>query len=141
VPIRGDFKALEKLIASTGRIASGELVRASIRTMGRTSFDLAVSGAEAGRNPQGRAWKKKKDGGRALSKVAGRLRLKLQNRVGFEVRSTNEVDFFHQKGAKRRGTKWRLPVRRILPKKAMPKPWREVIVERLNADWYRAFDR
>lgn len=133
---KGDYRALEKIIASTGRIASEQLVRNSVRAFADESRKLAVEGAEAGKNPQGRPWRKLKSGGRALRSYASRMRLKIRDKRGFELRVADDVALVHQRGAKRKGTKWKLPARRILPKKSLSKPWAARITERLDREWY-----
>lgn len=134
---KGDFRALQKIIASTGRIASEELTRNSVRTFGRVSHDLALEGASAGRNPQGRAWKQlKKNGGRALRWMAATLKLRIRNGRGFEIKSSSDIANYQQHGWKRQTMKKKTPARRVLPKRALPKPWRDRIVPALENEWY-----
>ncbi len=133
---KGDYRHLEKLISQMGRIASEELVRNSVRAFGDESRDLAIEGAQAGKNPQGRPWRRLKRGGVALRGYAGKMRLKIRDKRGFTLAVSDDVALIHQRGAKRQGTKWKLPARRILPKKAIPKPWAVRITNRLNHEWY-----
>ncbi len=133
---KGDYRSLEKIISATGRIASEELVRNSVQAFADETHRLAVEGAQAGKNPQGRTWKKLKTGGVALRSYAGRMRLKIRAKRGFEIRVADKVSLIHQRGAKKQGTKWKLPARRILPKKAMPKPWADRVTARLNTEWF-----
>ena len=137
---RGDWRQLEKIIAGAGRVASGALIQKSVKTFGSVSYELARRGAAAGTNPQGRRWKPLKRGGRALAGAAGSLSLKTR-RTGFTIESSHSKLRFHQYGARRRGTKWKLPARRILPKKSLPKQWREPIVEKLREEWFGNFDK
>lgn len=131
---RGDYRKLAKLIEATGRIANGELAKKSTRAIGDETFKLAKAAASAGQNPAGRKWKAKKRGGRALARVAATLKLQ-GNASGFRIFSGNHTYRYHQYGANRRGTKWRLPKRAILPTKAMPKRWQTVVVARLDKDF------
>ncbi len=138
--VKGDFRKLAKLITAAGRVASMALVQENLKTMGSVSHQLAQRGAAAGQNPQGRAWKPLKRGGRALSGAAGSLHLQVTS-TGFKIESSQSWLRIHQRGAKKRGTKWRLPARRILPKKALPKSWETPIVEAVRAEWAAEFGK
>lgn len=129
---RGDYSKLAKIIEMTGRVADGELARKSIQTIADTSKTLALEGARAGRNPQGRAWRKLKTGGIPLRSFASKIKLRVRLNEGFTLTVADEIAMVHQRGAKRRGTKWKLPARRTLPKGSLPKPWLAVIVPGLD---------
>lgn len=128
--LKGNWgRKLQKMIAETQKVAKGDFQASTVKVLGDISYDLAQKGAEAGVNPQGRKWKRlKKGGGMPLRGVARRLGLDTQ-RTGYAIKSREGWLYYHQKGAKRRDTKWRLPVRRILPKKALPKRWAEPMMD------------
>jgi len=138
---RGDWKKLDKILRASGRIVSKELLRRSARAFGETTFRLAKQGAQEGKNPFGRRWRRlKKTRGIALRSVAGSLRLRVRS-IGFDVQTSKPWARYQNFGASKRGTKWRLPKRGILPKKSLPKPWREAVVSKLEAEWYGNFGK
>lgn len=150
---RQDFSKLDRLIKSAARAASGVVGRNALKAMGKVSHDLAVQGAAAAKNPMGRPWKKLKRGGTALRQMAGSLSLRVAL-TQFRIASKYPWAGFHQRGAKAarksgplppRGvkgaslskTRWKLPKRSILPKKALPKPWKEPVYEAAANAWRR----
>lgn len=151
---RQDFGQLARVIRSATRVAQGVVGHKAIRAMGDTTHKLAVDGARAARNAAGRAWKPlKKGGGRALRMMAGSLGLKV-GLSQFRVRSRYPWAGFHNKGAqaaRKAGplppkgikgaslakTRWRLPKRSILPKKSLPKQWKEPVYAAAAAAWNR----
>lgn len=150
---RQDFGKLDKLIKAAARVAQGAVGREALKAMGKVSFDLAVQGAQAGKNPAGRAWKPLKRGGTALRMMAGSLSL----RVGlaqFRIASRYPWAGFHQRGAKARrktgplppkgvrgaslsSSRFRLPKRAVLPKRSLPKPWKDPVYEAAANAWKR----
>lgn len=139
--IRGDWKKLDKIIRASGRIVSKELLRKSARVFGETTLRLARQGAEEGKNPAGRRWRRlKKTRGIALRGLAGTLRLRVRS-LGFDVQTSKPWARYQNFGAAKRGTKWRLPKRGILPKKSLPRPWRDEVTSKLDAAWYGNFEK
>jgi hypothetical protein len=138
--MKGDFAKLAKLIQSSGEAAGGAFVARSVVGLGRIAQSLAVQGASAARAPSGQRWKNKKGGGQALRSIAASIRVVVSSR-GVKLQSTKPWAGFHQKGASKRGTKWRLPIRRILPKKALPKKWMEPMLREIEAQWLKTWKR
>lgn len=132
--LKGDFKKLAKIISQVEKVKGGHFVEKSARSMGKVSLSLAQEGASSGRAPTGRAWKPLKGGGRALPGITSTLSLNV-SKTGFQIQSSSSTAFIHNAGASRRGTKWRLPVRRILPKSAIPKLWAEPIDRAVRDVW------
>lgn len=106
---------------------------------GTIALRLARQQALTRRQPTGRPWKpRKKDGKPALGAFAGSLSKK-DAKATFTIKSTHVAAKAHNFGAKKvfsgpipevdgkktqkREVLWRLPVRRVLPKKQMPKEW------------------
>lgn len=138
--VRGDFRKLERLKEAADRVATKALLRVNARAMGQRTHALAVEGAVAGRNPQGRPWRRlKRGGGLALRGAASTLSLRIRA-LGFEIVTPQRVLKFQQAGASKRGTKWRLPKRKILPTRSLPKTWRARIVADVERQWLETFD-
>lgn len=149
-----DFGKLDRLIKKVAETAAGAVNRRAAKSMGQVSLDLAKQGASAGRNPMGRRWKPRKKGGLALRTMTASLSLRVDG-VRFVVASGIPWAGFHQRGAKSRlrsgplrpnekrsaASKWKLPKRSILPKKSLPKPWREPVYraarEAFEQQWHR----
>lgn len=150
---RQDFGKLAGLIKSAARVAQGVVARDALKAMASVSMDLAVQGAQQAKNPQGRAWKPLKKGGTALRMMAGSLSLRV-SLTRFRIASRYPWAGFHQRGAKAKRktgplppkgvksaslskTVWKLPRRGILPKRSLPKPWKEPVYAAAASAWKR----
>lgn len=139
--IRGDFSKLQVLVRQLGVVAGREFVARVSRELGGATYQLAVEGASAGRAPGGQRWKPLKNGkGMALRGAAGSLRLQVRT-AGSRIVASQPWLRFHQRGAKLPGSKWRLPVRRVLPKRAVPKKWSDPMYAVLRNEWTRVWGR
>src|SRR5262249_24287824 len=124
----------DRLREALMRLGSQGVTKAA-RLMGERSLQLAKRGAEAGRNPQGRAWRKlKRTGGVALLGAASALHATIRSK-GFDLTASQPWLRFQQAGAGKRGAKWRLPKRRILPAKSLPKQWLHDLVFAVSRDF------
>lgn len=141
IRMKGDFSKLAKMVASASAAAGGDFVKRSVKGLGTVSHDLAVRGALTATAPTGRAWKPlKKVGGPALREMAGSIRLVITPN-GVKLDSSKPWAGFHQRGARKRGTKWKLPIRRILPKKVVPKKWMKPMLRELEEQWLKTWKR
>ena len=116
------IRKLERLVGKLAGLAS--VAKKLPQPIGERVRALAEKGAASGKSPGGRAWKPLKTGGTALAS----LRFTVQTQNGrVTIKGNVKGAPFHQKGARR--FNWRLPSRSFLPKRSLPKAWREPVVE------------
>lgn len=128
------FAELQSKIKSLGR----KFVARAARAMGNVNYDLAQGSVSEGKAPTGRRWAPRKDGGRALRAIGTTLTLRVRTgllRAGFDLIISRPWALIHQVGARRRGTKWKLPARRMLPKNALPPRWAKRSVQAVLKEW------
>ncbi len=144
-------KVLGVLVRQLNRLSNDEFVKEIAERLGTKGRELATQSISAHQSPTGRAWKKRKLGGLALSGLASKLTLRARG-VGFAIDQSTDAAFIQQAGAVRKasfvkrvlgklarlaGVKkvkidapvWRLPRRAILPRRVVPKRWAEPFVE------------
>ena len=107
--------------------------RDAANAIAKVAFALGQKGISDAKNPMGRKWKPLKSGhGLPLRYLVGSLRLRM-GFMQFEVSEGRAHASYHQKGARRRDSKWKLPARSFLPRgKALPKPWAEKMLEEFS---------
>lgn len=107
-------------------------VRSDAATViGKVALRMAQKGIAEAKNPMGRSWRKLKDrsGKLPLRYLQGTLKFRM-GFLAFAIVEEKPYAIFHQKGAKRRYTKWKLPARNFLPRgKHVPKPWAEEMLK------------
>jgi hypothetical protein len=143
-------REIGKIIAAAQRASlKNQFLAKATKGMADAALGVAEQNAQAGKNVQGRPWKRlKKGGGVALRWMASSLGVEVRD-VQFEVKSDKPWAGYHQKGAKARAVegpalpgkkrqtgRWRLPRRTVLPKRGMPKPWRAKLAIAMNGVWY-----
>lgn len=150
--VRGDFARLDKLGADVGGLARAASRRALLDEVGGQALELARAGAAAGRDPSGRRWKPRVDGGDALPNAAGELEARVRD-SGFELVSETPFAKLHARGATiqarrkllafpgRDGPRFAgkvvIPARAILPAGGrLPAPWERALHEKADA-WMR----
>lgn len=162
--VYGDFPKLNKIIMDMAKSAGGAFLPVALKRVGEVAYDLAVKGANAGVNPMGRKWRARKvDKSRALANIGPSLFLEAQALL-MKIESREPWANYHQKGARRRpktlarfGARllrfmgvqidkkerpaWRLPVRRILPSRAIPKPWYGPMLDAANKAFTDFFEQ
>lgn len=143
-----DFRGLERLIKKAEAIAAGRIAQQAAKRVGQVALELARSGAAARTNAAGQRWKAKADRSeftwnRGLSVVAEVQGDTIVLRV-----SGGPGSAFQQKGARRqfsgpirkgekRKNAWRLPARGVVPKKGMPRRWKDPLLGALKVSWRR----
>jgi phage gpG-like protein len=163
--VMGDFPKLEKILKDLQKAAGGDFMARAIHRVGKVAEKLAVEGARAGVNPMGRKWKPRKaDGGQALARIAPSLQ-NLTDGLRVTIESGEPWANYHNKGAKGGKPKslstvltnvvksalgrfrgvasagWKLPVRRILPKRAIPPKWYGPMVDEANKVFEETFEQ
>lgn len=138
--LRGNgLRKLNELIDRAKRISLNAL-EDSAANVGDVAGDLAEAGKAAQKNPQGRKWRKTRDG--QPLKWPGKTRVVVVlrgTRITLEVRGNGGEQYVpaqhsgasHQRGDK----KWKTPARRIVPGRSLPKQWAEPIAAALRISW------
>lgn len=121
--------ALVKMQAELKSTLNLALRRDAAVAIGRVAHRLALEGIAAAKNPQGRPWKALASGrGLPLRYLVGTLKLQM-GVMQFSLVEGKAYARVHQKGARKRGSAWKLPARSFVPRgKSLPRPWAEEMI-------------
>lgn len=149
-----DRATFDKMLAKAQALATGRVSRALMpRIAANEVRRLATDAKSSATGPNGKAWKKTKDGrplrwpsqaritvtivgGKVVARVTGPDYLAAQH-SGWRrmVLVMPRARGGGRASGPARMRRWRGPPRRILPKKSIPKQWADPIVKALNAGW------
>lgn len=143
-----DMRGLERLVKKAEAIAAGKVAAAAAQRTSAVALGLAASGAASRTNAAGQRWKPKADRGaftwdRGLTVTAeisgGTIVLRVSGGPGSRYQQKGARRQFSgpvRKGEQRKNV-WRLPARGVVPKKGMPKRWKEPLLAALKVTWRR----
>lgn len=138
--LKGDgLRKLNQLIERAKRISLNAVEESAV-AVGEVAEDLAETGKATQKNPQGRKWRKTRDGQPLKWPARARLALVIRGtRMTLEVRGKAGEPYIaaqHSGASHRRGdAKWKSPARRIVPGRSLPKQWAEPIAAVLRISW------
>ena len=84
------------------------------KAMGEEALRVSIANAESNVNATGKKWAPTKNGSR-LSWMVGAIAVVFEN-MKFAIVANNPFAYFQIKGARKRGTNWKIPARSFSPK-------------------------
>jgi hypothetical protein len=141
--VTGDFGKLKKWEEFFESIAADEFRREIVGDMALESVNLIDKGFTNEKDPFGNPWEPKKnpDGMKTLEGKTKDLRhsfkIKATTHEGFTIRNNVKYFPYHQRGAVRRGSNWKLPKRQMMPKtgEGLPTPYTTIYKAVCRSKW------